>query len=250
MTHVTARHVRRPHRVTALGVIGELLLALGIGTALFVVWQLWISDALMAAELTGEADQLTAQWAEAEPSATPGDKDAEPATAPPVKMAQPADAEKFATLRIPRFGSDYNFLIAGGVSRARTLDPIGIGHYPTTAMPGEAGNFAVAAHRTAFGGAAFNRIGQLRVGDAVVVETKDGWYTYRFRNLEYVHPSSSDVLWPVPQFSEDPKDRYLTMTSCSPLWGSAERIIAFSTFESFTPRSEGQPRSLTDGASA
>ncbi|MFX8907022.1 sortase, partial [Acinetobacter baumannii] len=85
----------------------------------------------------------------------------------------------------------------------RTLDPIGIGHYPDSAMPGEVGNFALAAHRTTFG-KPFNRIADLRAGDAIVVETPDGWYTYRFRTLEYVKPNAVDVLLDVPQKPDVP----------------------------------------------
>ena len=65
-------------------------------------------------------------------------------------------------------------------------------------MPGEVGNFAVAAHRTTYG-KPFNRIAELHVNDAIVVETADGWYTYRFRTLEYVTPDEVEVLLPVPQ---------------------------------------------------
>ena len=54
-------------------------------------------------------------------------------------------------------------------------------------MPGEPGNFAVAAHRTTYG-KPFNRIADLRLNDPIVIETQDGWYTYRFRTLEYVTP--------------------------------------------------------------
>ena len=57
-------------------------------------------------------------------------------------LPQPADAQIFGTMHIPRFGPDYNVSIAGGVTRSGTLDPIGIGHYPGTMMPGEIGNFA------------------------------------------------------------------------------------------------------------
>ncbi len=46
-------------------------------------------------------------------------------------------------VRIPRLGPDYSFPLAGGVSSSRTLDPIGLGHYPDTAMPGQVGNFAI-----------------------------------------------------------------------------------------------------------
>ena len=54
----------------------------------------------------------------------------------PSSCAQPADAQIFGTVHIPRFGSDYAVPVAGGVTRAHTLDPIGIGHYPGTQMPG------------------------------------------------------------------------------------------------------------------
>ena len=102
-------------------------------------------------------------------------------------------------MRIPRFGPDYATPIAGGVTRdAARSTTIGIGHYPGTEMPGQVGNVALAAHRTTFG-APFARIAELRVGDAIVIESPVGWYTYRFRNLEYVQPSEIDVLADVPQ---------------------------------------------------
>ncbi|MBN9170067.1 MAG: class E sortase, partial [Microbacterium sp.] len=80
---------------------------------------------------------------------------------------------------------------------------------------------------------------------AIVIETPQGWYTYRFRTLEYVKPDAVDVLLPVPQESGLSADgRYLTMTSCSPMYSKAERIVAYSSFESFTPRAAGAPASL------
>jgi sortase A len=165
-----------------------------------------------------------------------------------VVLPAAADGETFAIMHIPRFGSDYQVPIAGGTTRARTLDPIGIGHYLNTPMPGAVGNVALAAHRTTYG-KPFNRIADLHIGDAIVIETQGGWYTYRFRTLEYVKPTALDVLLPVPQ---DPgavaEDRYLTMTSCSPMYSKAERIVAFSDLDSFTPRAEGPPSSLTEGA--
>ena len=127
-----------------------------------------------------------------------------------------------------------------------TLDPIGIGHYPGTPMPGAEGNVALAAHRTTFG-KPFNRIADLRVGDAIVIETQDGWYTYRFRTLEYVTPDEIEVTLPVPQQEGVAANgRYLTMTICSPMYSLAERIVGYSVFESFTPRSAGAPASLTE----
>lgn len=244
--------VRPRRRISVIGVIGELLVTAGLITLLYVVWQLWVGDLIYGAQrdATGQ-DQIT-QWAEEfVPPSAPAEGEVVPEPEPqviePVILPQPADAERFGVMRVPRFGADYAVEIAGGVTRSRTLDPIGIGHYPEAAMPGQIGNFAVAAHRTTWG-KPFNRIADLHVGDAIVVETKQGWYTYRFRTLEYVTPSEVDVLLPVPQDMDVPQGTaYITMTSCSPMYSMTERIVAYGVFESFTPREDGPPESLTEG---
>ncbi len=229
-----------------MGVIGELLVTAGVIVLLYVVWQLWLGDVIYGAEAKAESATLSQQWAqEYEPAPLPvstdegeaGAGDPEAITADPVVMEEPADTEDFAIMRIPRLGDDYAFTMAGGISRPGTLDKKKIGHYPGTAMPGQPGNFAVAAHRTTFG-APFNRIADLRVGDAIVIETPHGWYTYRFRTLEYITPDQVEVLLPVPQAMDVPAGTpYITMTSCSPMFSLAERIVAYGVFESYTPRS-------------
>ena len=241
---------RRPgrRRVTVLGVLGDLLLTAGVVVLLFVGWQLWIGDAIIGAKFKSEAGALTQEWAAAPvtPQETPASG---PTTAAdPPALAQPGNGEVFGVIRIPRLGPDYQFKLAGGVSATVTLDPIGVGHYPDTAMPGQQGNFAIAGHRGSHG-APFADLPSLRVGDAVVVETPGGWYTYRFRNLEYVRPDGVGVLLPVPQEPEvQATDKLITMTTCSPRYGSAERAIAYGVFESFTPRADGPPASLSSGA--
>lgn len=248
------RRAGRP-RASVIGVIGEILITVGVVVLLYVAWQMWIGDWIFGAERNAAGQERSTQWQESYeasgpdplPTAEP-DAGEELPTADPIILPEPADAEVFAVMRVPRFGSDYAVEMAGGVSRARTLDTIGIGHYPGTQMPGEPGNFAVAAHRTTWG-KPFNRIAALHVGDAIVVETQEGWYTYRFRTLEYVKPNEVDVLLPAPQRPDivEATTSYLTMTSCSPMFGLAERIVAYSVFESFTPRSAGPPASLTEG---
>jgi sortase A len=142
---------------------------------------------------------------------------------------------------VPRFGADYYRPIAEGTGTTAVLNKGEIGHYPTSQMPGAVGNFAVAAHRTSYG-KPFNQISSLLVGDRIYIETADGWYSYIFRNLEYVRPTGVGVVAPVPQTDgATPTDRLMTMTSCNPLFSSAERIIAYSVFDRFYPRAEGPP---------
>ncbi|MBN9153821.1 MAG: class E sortase [Microbacterium sp.] len=246
---VTRERTRPRRRVTFFGVLGELLITVGAITLLFVAWQLWIGDWIIGAQNNAAGQSQSQQWeksygGDATGSPSPSSTPTPAATTAPPAMAQPANAQVFGVMHIPRFGSDYAVKIAGGVTRAGTLDPIGIGHYPGAPMPGAVGNVALAAHRTTFG-KPFNRIADLHIGDAIVIETPQGWYTYRFRTLEYVKPDAVDVLLPVPQESGLSADgRYLTMTSCSPMYSKAERIVAYSSFESFTPRAAGAPASL------
>ncbi|MCR2813019.1 class E sortase [Microbacterium sp. zg.Y1090] len=235
---------RRP---SAWGVLGEVLITFGVIVLLYVAWQMWIGDAIISTQRQAEAREVTEQWASApvDPVPDAAEPAAEPIVAEPV-----GEGEVFATLHIPRFGDDWIFPIAEGVSKTQVLDPIGVGHYPGTPMPGAMGNVALAAHRYTHG-APFENVPSLQVGDAIVLETADGWYTYRYRNMEYVRPDEVSVLAPVPQNPGAAADgRYLTLTTCSPMWSTQERIAAYAVFESFTPRAAGEPDALTSAEGA
>jgi sortase A len=222
--------------VSVVGVLGELLITAGVFVLLFLGWQLWFNDLVVDSGLREEAVHQSSAWqgnASTAEQGTPND--------PPVLDAPSATGEVFALMIVPRFGDGYYKPIAQGTGTEAVLNDGKIGHYPSTAMPGEVGNFAIAAHRTSYG-KPFNGVSNLRVGDHIFIETKDGWYQYGFRNLEYVRPTGVGVIAPVPQADgATPADRIMTMTSCNPLFSAAERIIAYSVYESFTPRADGPP---------
>lgn len=223
------------------GVLGEVLITVGVVVLLYVSWQLWVGDWIIGAQTDAQGHELSQQWA-----AAADDDPVAPTEAPtdPAVVPTPGPGDEFALLHVPRFGGEYARTIAAGVAKAPILDQGLIGYYPDTQLPGEVGNFAIAAHRTTYG-APFARIADLRIGDAIVVETPDGWYTYRFRTLEYVRPDAVDVLLSVPQaLGEAGADRYITLTSCSPRYSNVERIIAYGVFDSFQPRAAGAPASL------
>lgn len=245
------RSLRRPERrartgrrgrVSIVGILGELLITAGAFIFLFLGWQLWLNDIIVGNEQQTEALAFSDELGGAvEPAPTPEaapEEYGDPVVAPAV-----SETTQFANMYVPRFGADYVRTVAEGVSAANVLKT-GIGHYPGTQMPGEVGNFAVAAHRTTYG-KPFNLIGDLRVGDRIYVQTSDGWYTYVFRSLEYVLPTGVGVLDPVPQVADlAPEQRILTMTSCNPMLSDAERIIAYSVFESWQPVSAGAPAEI------
>lgn len=214
---------------------------------LFLGWQLWWNDAIMAGQQSSAASTLSNQWQqqahEAEGAAPPaasadyGD--------PVVDATEYDNGDAFAIMYVPRFGEDSQRNIAEGygLDVLNSFD-LGVGHYPQTQMPGEVGNFAIAAHRSAYGGG-MHEIEQLQLGDAIYIQTKDGWYTYRFRDFEYVTPETVDVLAPVPHHPDlAPTDRIVTLTSCNPLFSTAERIIAYGVLESWQPGSAGAPAEI------
>ncbi len=238
---------KRPPKVTVVGVLGELLITAGVVVMLFLGWYVWLDDLISGSEQQAAGvevqEQFQQEWERSEAlTERPAVDNGEPIVAEPA-----AAGEVFATLYVPRFGADYVRPIAGGIDLRTVLNnrQIGIGHYEQTQMPGEMGNFAIAAHRTTFG-APFADIGELRVGDMIYVETADGWYEYGFRGLEYVWPSYVSVLEPVPREPEvEATDRFLTMTSCNPRFSSAERIIAYAVMENWYPRAGGPPAALS-----
>ncbi len=236
-----------PAKITVVGVLGELLITAGVVVMLFLGWYVWLDDLISGTEQQAAGvevqQQLQQEWERSEGiTDRPAIDNGEPVVAEP-----PADGEVFATLIVPRFGADWVRPIAGGIDLRTVLNnrQIGVGHYPDTQMPGEMGNFAIAAHRTTFG-APFAEIAELRVGDLIYVETADGWYEYGFRGLEYVWPTYVSVLEPVPREpSVEATDRFLTMTSCNPRFSSAERIIAYAVMENWYPRADGPPAAIS-----
>lgn len=112
--------------------------------------------------------------------------------------------------------------VVGGVG----LDDLrqGPGHYPRSAEPGEAGNFAVAGHRTTYGGPFFH-LDDLRPGDEVHVTDRDGRrHTYRVRDQRVVSPADTWVVDPEPLGRDRPT---LTLTTCHPRFSARERLVVW-----------------------
>lgn len=239
---ITRRRRRQRRRLSIVGVIGELFITAGFLVFLFLGWQLWLNDIIVGDQQNHVAADLAKSWDSGNVSLnheqTLPDYGDPPVTASPEKDAT------FAVMYVPRFGHDWVREIAEGIGLEDVLNTRRIGHYPDTQLPGELGNVALAAHRLTYG-APFRDIDQLRLGDKLYLKTKDGYYTYSFRNLEYVTPDGVGVLDPVPQDKgAKPTDRILTIMSCNPKFSVAERIIAYAVFDSWQPISAGPPADI------
>ncbi|NTU80132.1 MAG: sortase [Chloroflexales bacterium] len=68
------------------------------------------------------------------------------------------------------------------------------GYLSGTALPGEEGNVAISGHAGLRGGV-FARLGELRPGDDIFVDTVSGRFHYRMRESQVVWPQQVEVLF-------------------------------------------------------
>lgn len=250
MSFPTRRAIRKRSKLMRLtGFTGEVFLTAGALMGLFLAWHLLWNDVIQGSRQNESATVLAQQWQEPVPLAPIE----EPATgvispsdfAPPV-IISPEEGQAFALLYVPRFGVDYVRSIAEGVDIETVLNSriLGVGRYPQSDQLGMNGNFAIAAHRTTFG-APFGNIGELRLGDRIYVEVKEGWFSYEFRNLEYVWETDINVLNSFPKMpDETPGAMVITLTSCHPKFTVSERVIAYGLFDGWYPRDGGPPSEI------
>lgn len=215
------RQTRRPTRGRRLlGVTGRSLIALGLLLLLFVGYQLWGTGVRTAQAQARLEDDLRAALADAaqRPNGAGAASDARgegtPPTVPLPPGELPAAGEAAGRIQVAAIGLDWVFV--HGVSVADLK--LGPGHYPQTPMPGEAGNAAIAGHRTTYGGP-FNRIDELEPGDEILVTTARGRFRYLVAERLIVDPSAVEVLEPVDG------SNLLTLTSCHPKYSARQRII-------------------------
>ncbi len=105
----------------------------------------------------------------------------------------------------------------------------GVGWYPTTDLPGEAGNVAIAG-RAHDGARPFARIEELRAGDEVVVTTRLHRYTYAVRVAPADLTVAADASWVldrVPGKDVDPHEAVITLTTDQDPVPTADRSVAF-----------------------
>lgn len=125
--------------------------------------------------------------------------------------------EALTRLEIPKL--DVDVIVVEGTSLAALR--AGAGHYPDTALPGEAGNVAIAGHRTTYG-RPFSRLHELAPGDRVILTTPLARHVYEIVDAPYVVEPTD---WsPIEVFPK--KGSFLTLTSCHPEGSAAYRIVA------------------------
>ncbi len=136
---------------------------------------------------------------------------------PPPSPSNPAPApvapqlgEPVAKLIIPRLSTELYVVEGDGPAELRR----GPGHVQQTVMPGGKGNCVIAGHRDTH----FRILKDIRKGDDIVLETHNGEYLYRVKNMRVISPTNLGPLKPT-------SDAELNLITCYPFYyvGSAPR---------------------------
>jgi len=217
-----------------ISVLGEVFITVGVLMLLMVAYQLWWTNVEGAQAIAAQRDEIVQVW-DTDPNPLPTETE----DIPPEEA--PAYGKPIGLLYIPRMESKVNGLpLLQGTGQDVLAK--GAGHYRGTAMPGEVGNFAIAAHRSGHG-EPFGDFAELRKGDKVYVRTKNAWYTYELtRDEPTLTPYDTWVIQPVPgKPNAEPTEKLITLTTCTPRYGSTGRWAWFGVLVEVTPASAGAP---------
>ena len=210
--------------------IGIGLILAGLGLLGYVAWQFWGTNWVSKRHQREIASALQQDWASGQ-----GRK---PQLVP--------KGEASALIRIPKFGKKYAVPVLEGDPDGTISSDVlakGYGHFRSgkpgggTAYPGDVGNYALAAHRVTHG-EPLRHMPDLRPGDKVIVETVDATYTYELDtnpNDLVVPFTETWVLDPLPDNPDAgepeprqvPGQRLITLTTCSEIFHTDNRMIAF-----------------------
>lgn len=198
--------------------LGLVLITTGAVLLGYVAWQFWGTNWQSQRKHTEIVAQLEQKWRAG------------------TELASFNDGAATAIIRIPRFGDDYAVPVLDGV--ADEVLAAGIGHFEDSAQPGKKGNYALAGHRVTHG-EPLRAMPELQPGDEIIVETATATHTYVLDTGgdDLVVPFTETwVIDPLPLNpraggvqppSQEPGQRLITLTTCSEIFHTDNRMIAF-----------------------
>jgi sortase A len=215
-------------------VLGKLLISMGIGVFLFIVWTLYgtgFYTERQQNQLAEEFDRLPAlnlQTPEGDPL-PPG---------PPPGYNPPPGAPVFR-MHLPTI-EDKPMMVVEGVDTDELK--LGPGHYPSCrpgferplctayeeSYPGEKGRVIVSGHRTTYG-QPFWSLDEMEEGDPIHFETRWGDFTYRVTGKEVVPANSDAIVVPSKKYE-------VVLTTCNPRFSASERLIVYAELDAEVAR--------------
>ena len=190
-----------PGRISRLiDFLGRTMIVAGLLLLSFVAYQLWGTGIVEGRSQTAIAKQFVKP-----------------------QPIQPQLGGLVGRITIPSIGVS-KYVVAG--VRLKDLER-GPGLFPGSPMPGQKGNVAIAGHRTTFG-APFSRIDELRGNERIVLESKDGTFTYIVNGEPKIVLATDTAV----AKTTNPDSATVTLVSCYPKWTSTKRIVVVATLDS------------------
>ncbi len=206
--------------------IGLGVFAVGLLLVAFVAYQLWGTALYEARAQSHLKSELAQKLHHKLPTAATELTGTQRLGLPPLAketattLPDPAVNQPVGLLSIPKIG--ILDAIVEGVGEAQLEQ--GPGHYPGTSMPGEAGNVAIAGHRTTYAHPFYN-LNELAPGDNVYILTAQGLFKYTVTGSQVVAPTDVAVL------DSAPGKATLTLTTCNPRYSAATRLVVTADFD-------------------
>ena len=208
------RLTRRNRRLRRAFVAFGWMRDFGLILIAFAAWQLWGTSI----EQSQAQQALRQQFESHLPTTAPTtqNKSAGPALiSADISVPEPPEGSVVGRLQIPAIG--VNQYMVEGTSEADLAK--GPGHYIGTSMPGQAGNIAIAGHRTTYG-APFNNLNNLKIGDQISITSNSGEQLTYAVSADPVAVSPNDV-----SVLNASADNRLTLTTCNPRFSSSQRLV-------------------------
>ena len=117
-----------------------------------------------------------------------------------------------ASLTIPAAGVT-NYAVVQGIGELQLESAPG--HYPSSPLPGQPGNVAIAGHRTTWGAPFFN-LQAATPNSAITLRVDDVVYHYRVTRTFVVAPNDGKVIAAI-------RGWWLTSTTCDPRYSASRR---------------------------
>lgn len=162
------------------------LIVLGLGCVSWAVFNIWVQSGYAAESvINGEID----------PTSVP------PGSNQSLYPNYPAKGAKIGSLAIPALGQLLPIFEGTSVDELKR----GVGHFIQSVLPGEKDNCVLSGHRETV----FARVGKLKIGDQLIVQTSAGKFTYEIVLIRIVDKEDRTVIVPTDH-------AVLTLTTCYP----------------------------------
>ncbi|MDR3585208.1 MAG: class D sortase [Desulfosporosinus sp.] len=113
----------------------------------------------------------------------------------------PAEGDTIGSLTIPALNLELPIIQGTGVKELER----GVGHFTQSVLPGEKDNCVLSGHRETV----FRQLGNLKIGDTLIVQTVAGIFPYEVTGMRIVHEDDKTVIVPTDH-------AVLTLTTCYP----------------------------------